>query len=384
MMNRATLWLARAGLVLALAGCSGPAPAPTATPRLLPTSAATETPYVPATVTATSQPVAERASVTPAPPTAEAQASATSEPTLAPATPTPIPLPEGPLEHYSNIGPYLLAPPEAGQPTHNLLKDGHMRAYMAVNPAHWGDADALPNMEGYGRNYVPEEEELAYIRRREQGARGYYDRFRPTYEQTRGEIHAWMSTWAFVYGDQAFAEDWVAFQREWLRLMHADGYLAGVGGMKTYPFAPGEFAWLAPAIAEADYLFLAESGAPTLTASMGTTTLLYRDLVAELGSALPGQDLPPLILDVCVDGKVLADLNAPGGPHWQRGYRDYGTSPEAYAADVRNYDIATLYDPYVEHVFWFATNITEETLSFDVNTPMLEIADSWHVPPGSE
>ena len=117
---------------------------------------------------------------------------------------------------------------------------------------------------------------------------------------------------------------------------------------------------------------------------MGTTTLLYRDLVAELARALPGQDLPPLILDVCVDGKVLADLDAPGGPHWQRGYRDYGTTPEDYAAEVRNYDIATLYDPYVRHVFWFATNITEDTKTFDVNTPMLEIADGWHVPPATE
>ena len=115
---------------------------------------------------------------------------------------------------------------------------------------------------------------------------------------------------------------------------------------------------------------------------MGATTLIYRDLVAELGAALPGQDLPPLILDVCVDGKVLADLNGPGGPHWQRGYRDYGTTPEDYAADVRNYDIATLYDPYVRHVFWFATNITEDTKSFDVNTPMLAIADGWHVDTG--
>ena len=180
----------------------------------------------------------------------------------APPAPTPIPLPDGELAHTSNVGPYLLAPPEAGQPTHNLLQEGHMRAYLAINPAHWGADDALPAMEGYGRNYLADEEELAFIRRREQGARGYYDRFRPTYEQMRGKIHAWMSTWAFVYGDPAFAKDWVAFQREWLRLMHADGYLAGVGGMKTYPFGPGEIVWLAPAVAEADYLFLGESGAP--------------------------------------------------------------------------------------------------------------------------
>lgn len=256
-----------------------------------------------------------------------------------------------------------------------------MRAFLAINPAHWGAGDVLPGLEGYGRNYLNEEEELAFIRRREQGARGYYDRFRTTYEATRGSIHAWMSTWAYVYGDAAFAEDWIAFQREWLRLMHADGYLAGIGGMKTYPFAEGEFAALAPAIAEADYLFLAESGAPTLTASMGQTTLLYRRLMDELAVALPGQSLPPLILDVCVDGQVLAAFDAPGGPHWQRGYRDYGTSPEDYAADVRNYDVATLYDPYVRHVFWFATNITEDTKSFDVNTPMLAIADGWHAAP---
>lgn len=374
--------------IVAMAGCAGTQDVATATPRLLPTSVTTDTPYVPATMTPASLQVAtpQATDTAPATETATAMTAITPVPsaTATVPAPTPVPLPEGELAHYSNVGPYLLAPPEAGQPTHNLLKDGNMRAYMAINPAHWAPDDALPNMEGYGRNYVAEEEELAFIRRREQGARGYYDRFRPTYEQTRGQIHAWMSTWAFVYGDQAFAEDWVAFQQEWLRLMHADGYLAGVGGMKTYLFKPGEFAWLAPAIADADYLFLAESGAPTLTAGMGTTTLLYRDLVAELAQALPGQDLPPLILDVCVDGKALADRDAPGGPHWQRGYRDYGTTPEDYAADVRNYDIATLYDPYVRHVFWFATNITEDTKTFDVNTPMLEIADGWHVPPATE
>jgi hypothetical protein len=370
--------------VMALIGCAASEDVAPATPRLLPTSVTTDTPYVPATSTPgieeTATPEATDAA------SSEAATTATVEPSLtAPvASPTPIPLPEGDLAHHSNVGPYLLAPPEAGQLTHNLLKDGNMRAYLAINPAHWGANDALPLMEGYGRNYLAEEEELSFIRRREQGARGYYDRFRPTYEQMRGQIHAWMSTWAFVYGDSAFAEDWVAFQQEWLRLMHADGYLAGVGGMKTYPFKAGEFAWLAPAIVEADYLFLAESGAPTLTAGMGTTALLYRELVVELGQALPGQDLPPLILDVCVDGKVLADLDAPGGPHWQRGYRDYGTSPEDYAADLRNYDIATLYDPYVRHVFWFATNITEDTKTFDVNTPMLEIANGWHLPPAAE
>ncbi len=376
---RTILLLALVPVVLA---CTEGIESPTATRWVLPTSpppTASPSPIVP---TRTPSPTAT-ATITPtATETAPTQEAATTVERAAPAVPTPIPLPAGELAHYSNIGPYLLANPEAGQPTHNLLKDGHMRAYMAINPAHWTPFDALPEMEGYGRNYVPAEEELAYIRRREQGARGYYDRFRPTYEQGRGQIHAWMSTWAFEYGDPAFAEDWVAFQREWLRLMHADGHLAGVGGMKTHLFAPGEIVWLADAIAEADYLFLAESGAPTLTASMGVTTLLYRDLVAELRTALGENGVPPLILDVCVDGQVLVDTDAPGGPHWQRGYRDFGTSPEEYAADVRNYDIATLYDPYVRHVFWFGTNITEETLSFDVNTPMLAIADSWHVPPG--
>jgi hypothetical protein len=378
MIQRAIRLLVGVLLVALLSGCAVADTVPTATPRLLPTTASTDTPdaamaapVTTATADATETPADTVTATVPA-----------ETPTAAPtAVPTPLPLPAGDLAHYSNIGPYLLAPPEAGQPTHNLLQDGNMRAYLAINPAHWGANDALPDMEGYGRNYMGADEELSFIRRREQGARGYYDRFRPTYEQMRGSIHAWMSTWAFVYGDRAFAEDWVAFQREWLRLMHADGHLAGVGGMKTYPFQAGEFAWLAPAIADADYLFLAESGAPTLTASMGTHTLLYRDLVAELGEALPGQELPPLILDVAVDGIVLAETDAPGGPHWQRGYRDYGTSPEDYAADVRNYDVATLYDPYVKHVFWFATNITEDTKSFDVNTPMLAIADGWHVPP---
>ena len=361
-----------------LSACANESDMATATPWLLPTSPPTE--VVPTLVTEdvespTIEPV-EEPTATPE----EIEATPTLEPTVAPA-PTLIPLPEGDLAHYSNIGPYLLANPEAGQPTHNLLKDGQMRAYMAINPAHWAPDDALPNMEGYGRNYLAEEEELSYIRRREQGARGYYDRFRPVYEQGRGQIYAWMSTWAFEFGDPEFAEDWVAFQREWLQLMRADGHLAGVGGMKTYLFAPGEITWLAPAIAEADYLFLAESGAPTLAQSMGVTTLLYRDLMAELRDVLGEEGVPPLILDVNVDGQVLADIDAPGGPHIQRGYRDFGTTREEYAADVRNYDIATLYDPYVKHVFWFATNITEDTLSFDVNTPMLEIANSWRLPP---
>lgn len=364
-------------VIATLVACSEGAGVPTATRWVLPTSPPPTSTPVP---TATPSPIAPTPTSGPTEAAPTLEPTATVEPTMAP-TPTPIPLPEGELAHYSNIGPYLLANPEAGQPTHNLLKDGHMRAYMAINPAHWTPADALPNMEGYGRNYMSEEEELAYIRRREQGARGYYDRFRPTYEQGRGQIHAWMSTWAFEFGDPDFAADWVAFQREWLRLMHADGHLAGVGGMKAHRFGPGEILWLADAIAEADYLFLAESGAPTLTESMGVTTLVYRDLVAELRGVLGEDGVPPLILDVCVDGQVLADIGAPGGPHTQRGYRDYGTSPEAYAQDVRNYDIATLYDPYVKHVFWFATNITEDTKSFDVNTPMLEIADSWHLPP---
>jgi len=387
--------LLAAGLLL-ITGCASPEPTATATPRLLPTSVTTDTPYIPDTpapapsdtAVPDDTPTPEGAEVSPTPEipaTTESEATQAPAPTdTAPVQPTPVPLPTGELAYYSNVGPYLLAPPEAGQPTHNLLKDGNMRAYMAINPAHWAPADALPEMEGYGRNYLAEEEELSFIRRREQGARGYYDRFRPTYEQTRGQIHAWMSTWAFVYGDQAFAEDWVAFQREWLRLMHADGYLAGVGGMKTHLFQQGEFAWLAPAVAEADYLFLAESDAPTLVDGMGKTAYRYRQLVAEFTQALPDAELPPVILDVAVDGQVLADLEAPNGPHTQRGYRDYGTTPEDYAADVRAYDIGTLYDPYVRHVFWFATNITEDTKSFDVNTPMLAIADGWHVPPGGE
>jgi hypothetical protein len=356
--------------LVALVACTEGIESPTATRWVLPTSPPP---------TATASPAPPTPTVEPAE-TATEQPEATQEPTAAPA-PTPIPLPGGELAYYSNIGPYLLANPEAGQPTHTLLKGGRMRAYMAINPAHWAPADALRNLEGYGRNYMAEEEELSYIRRREQGARGYYDRFRPTYEQGRGQIHAWMSTWAFTFGDPDFAEDWVAFQREWLRLMHADGHLAGVGGMKAHLFGSGEIVWLTEAIRDADYLFLAESGAPTLTASMGVTTLVYRDLVAELRAVLGEEGVPPLILDVCVDGEVLMDIEAEDGPHWQRGYRDYGTSPEAYAADVRNYDIATLYDPYVKHVFWFATNITEDTLSFDVNTPMLTIADGWHTAP---
>ncbi|MBC7235191.1 MAG: hypothetical protein H5T69_05075 [Chloroflexi bacterium] len=344
----------------------------TPSPQGEPTTPSTE-PTATEAVTAAPSPLPSR---TPLP-------TLTRPPTSSP-TPTrlvsPLGLPDtGPVGRRSNIGPYLLMSPEAGQPTHNLLRDGPMRAYMAINPAHWGPADQLPNMEGYGRNWIKPEDELDLIRDGAEGGRRYFERFAQTYEQTRGSIHAWMSTWAFVYGDRGFAEQWVAFQREWLRLMHEHGYRAGVGGMKTHLFHPGEFAWLAPAIAEADYLFLAESGAPTLRGSFGQTTLLYRDLMVELLTILPPERIPPLILDVCVDGKVNADLNKAGGPWWQRGYRDFGTSQTDYAADVRAYDLETLKDPYVKHVFWFATNITKDTQSFDVNTEMLAIAEGWHM-----
>jgi hypothetical protein len=322
---------------------------------------------------------------TSAPPTATPRPTLTPQPRVAP-TNTPIPTASsgvrdtGPAGRTSNIGPYLLMNPEAGQPTHNLLKDGRMRAYLAVNPAHWGDRDWLPNMEGYGRNWIPENEELDYILAGADGARRYFQRFQGTYEKTRGEIHAWMSTWAFRFGDSAFASQWVTFQREWLRLMHENGYRAGIGGMKTYRFGAGQITWLAPAIAEADYLFLAESGAPTLRGSFGQTTLLYRNLMDELRTVLPAERIPPLILDVCVDGKVNKDLGRTG-VWWQRGYRDFGTSQVDYAADIRAYDLETLKNPYVKHVFWFATNISTDTRSFDVNTDMLAIANGWHAAP---
>ncbi len=322
---------------------------------------------------------------TAAPPTATPRPTLTPQPRIAPTnTPSPI-APSGlrdtgPAGRTSNIGPYLLMNPEAGQPTHNLLKDGRMRAYMAINPAHWGDPDRLPNMEGYGRNWIPENEELDYILAGADGARRYFERFQGTYEQTRGEIHAWMSTWAFRFGDSAFASQWVTFQREWLRLMHENGYRAGIGGMKTYRFGADQITWLAPAIAEADYLFLAESGAPTLRGSFGQTTLLYRNLMDELLTVLPAERIPPLILDVSVDGKVNKDLGR-AGVWWQRGYRDFETSPADYAADVRAYDLETLKNLYVKHVFWFATNISTDTRSFDVNTDMLAIANGWHAAP---
>jgi hypothetical protein len=320
-----------------------------------------------------------------APPTATPRPTLTPQPRVAPInTPSPIPTSEvrdtGPVVRTSNIGPYLLMNPEAGQPTHNLLKDGRMRAYLAVNPAHWSEGDRLPNMEGYGRNWIPENEELDYILAGADGARRYFERFQGTYAATRGEIHAWMSTWAFRFGDSAFASQWVTFQREWLRLMHENGYRAGIGGMKTYRFGAGQITWLAPAIAEADYLFLAESGAPTLRGSFGQTTLLYRNLMDELRTVLPAERIPPLILDVCVDGKVNKDLGR-AGIWWQRGYRDFETSQVDYAADVRAYDLETLKNPYVKHVFWFATNISTDTRSFDVNTDMLIIANGWHAAP---
>jgi hypothetical protein len=322
---------------------------------------------------------------TTSPPTSTPRPTLTPQPRV-PNTPTPQPTAltrprdAGPEGRTSNIGPYLLMNPEVGQPTHNLLKDGRMRAYMAINPAHWGDTDRLPNMEGYGRNWIPEQEELDYIRAGAEGARRYFDRFHGTYEQMRGEVHAWMSTWAFRFGDAAFAAQWVDFQREWLRLMREHDYRAGVGGMKTYLFGTGEIVRLAPAIAEADYFFLAESGAPTLRGSFGQTTLLYRNLVRDLLTVLPAERIPPLILDVCVDGKVNKDLGRTG-IWWQRGYRDFETSPADYAADVRAYDLETLKDPYVKHVFWFATNISTDTRSFDVNTDMLAIANGWHAAP---
>lgn len=278
----------------------------------------------------------------------------------------------------SNIGPYLLSSPEDGQPTHELLADGQMAAYMAVNPAHWAPADMLPDMEGYGRNWISADEELGYIRAGKEGAQTYFERFKDTYRATEGQIHAWMSTWAFEFGDEAFAAQWVEFQQEWLRLMHEHDYLAGVGGMKTYAFGPGEITWLAPAIADADYLFLSESGAPTLMGSAGEYTFLYRDLVAELQGTLGEDGVPELILDVCVDGQALDDTDAPGGPWWQRGYIQFETPKADYEQDVRAYDLETLEDPYVRHVFWFATNITDDTHSFDVDTDMLRVADGWH------
>lgn len=391
------LWrrLGWAALALALlAACASPTSAPTATPMVLATQAVTATPT--ATITATPEPYPAppegltptlEAAAYPAPatpgveatpgvgatPGVEATPTATATPTLPPATPQPLPTDAA---YRSNIGPYLLANPEAGQPTHNLLKDGAMRGFMAINPSHWTPFDALPHMEGYGRNWLSEKDELAYIARREEGARDYFERFVKGYRHPPVPIHAWMSTWAFRFGDRAFAEDWVAFQREWLRLMHENGFKGGIGGMKAHRFQPGEITWLTAAIAEADYLFLAESGAPRLMspASVGVTTLVYRDRLAELRQVL--DPVPPLILDVCVDGQALADVGGDSGG--RRGYRDFGISPEDYLADLRAYDVATLYDPYVKHVFWFATNITQETASFDVNTPMLAVAEGWH------
>lgn len=268
--------------------------------------------------------------------------------------------------------------PEAGQPTHDMLINGNMRGYMAINPAHWNPADQLPHMEGYGRNWIPEDKELEFIRDGAVGGRAYYDEFKDTYEATCEDIHAWMSTWAFVHGDREFADLWVEFQIEWLRLMHEEGYRVGVGGMKTHLFEPGEISWLAPAIGEADYLFLSEAGAPTVMSSVGKTTLLYRRLVTELQMVLAADRMPPLILDISVDGKVLADIDAPGGPWWQRGYIQFETPKADYTADVRAYDLETLRDSCVRHVFWFATNITRDTHSFDVDTNMLAVANTWH------
>ena len=383
-------------------------PSPTATATTMPPQpaiAAYPSPAAP-TAAASAHPSPEAARTIPAqPPTSAAypaaQATDTPTPTATP-TPQPTPTPRPPMPtptrqavatpypaptplamttgtKRSNIGPYLLAPPEFGQPTHNLLKSGHMRAYMAVNPAHWGSLDRLPNMEGYGRNWIPPKKEIEYIEDGVEGARRYYARFEDTYEATRGDIHAWMSTWAFTYDNEAFAERWVAFQREWLRLMHEHGYKAGIGGMRTHRFKTNEIRRLAPAIAEADYLFLSEAGAPTIRGSFYQTVLLYRRLRDELRGVLREEQIPPFILDICVDGRVLADLNKPGGPWWQRGYIQFETSKENYMADVRAYDLETLKDPYVQHVFWFATNITQDTHSFDVDTNMLAVADGWHV-----
>ena len=290
-----------------------------------------------------------------------------------------VPLTECGGGRRSNIGPYLLSNPEAGQPTHNLLKTGNMRAYTAISPADWGSQDSLPNMEGYGRNWIPAEQEMGMIWQGAEGGRRYFDKFKDSYRATRDDIHAWMSTWAFIYGDDAFARQWVAFQREWLRLMHQDGFRAGVGGMRTHMFRTGEITWLAPAIADSDYLFLSEADAPTLMYGRGDSTFLYRALVQELRQELGEDGVPELILDVAVDGKVLKDLNR-SGADWKRGYIHYGTTKESYMSDVRAYDRETLRDPYVRHVFWFATNYnSRENESFDVDTYMLSVANSWHV-----
>ena len=356
------------------------APSPTAAgtgayaPPTLPTASPTQTETATTEPTATASPPPP----TPLPPTP-------IQPTPTPAYPThprPTTLPRGSRGQLSNIGPYLLSNPEAGQPTHNLLQSGHMRAYLAINPAHWGSNDRLPNMEGYGRNWIRAEDELELIRQGTKGGRTYFDRFKETYRATREDIHAWMSTWAFTYRDRVFAEQWVAFQREWLRLMHQEGFRAGVGGMRTHMFKSGEITWLAPAIADSDYLFLSEADAPTLIGGRASTAFRYRNLVAELQGALGPDRVPEVILDVAVDGKVLVDLGIPGAD-WRRGYLHFGIPKADYAADVRAYDLETLRDPYVRHVFWFATNYnSKENESFDVDTNMLAIAEGWHVAGG--
>ena len=339
-------------------------PVPTAT--VVPTSAPTAVPALTAT---------PRPTWTQVPPTPTRIVPTRAYPAQATATLVA----QGAGDRRSNIGPYLLANPEAGQPTHNLLRTGNMRAYIAINPAHWGSRDRLFNMEGYGRNWIPADQELVMIRQGAEGGRRYYDKFKNTYFDTRDEIHAWMSTWAFVYGDDAFARQWVEFQREWLRLMHQEGFRAGVGGMRTHMFRSGEINWLASAIADSDYLYLSEADAPTLMYGRGDSTFRYRQLVQELRQVLGTDGVPEVILDVAVDGKVLDDLNR-SGADWKRGYLHYGTTKESYMTDVRAYDRETLRDPYVRHVFWFATNYnSKENESFDVDTDMLIVANRWHV-----
>lgn len=208
-----------------------------------------------------------------------------------------------------------------------------------------------------GRQYMPEGQEQEYINGGASGARAYFERWRPAFEE-REYVWGWEGPNEPDTSTEDAVKLLVEFSIELGRVMREQldrPYVAlnVATGQPDFPRVP----LLKPLLEEAEYWGLHEYSAPTMTNDVGYLCLRYRKTV-EILRQEGLRRIPPLFITECgIDGGVIGQA--------RKGWRDY-TSEAGYWEQLRWYEGELQKDDYVVSAMIYTAGPQPDWARFDV------------------
>lgn len=226
-------------------------------------------------------------------------------------------------------------------------------AWVKVMDPGRGISARFPGKRIVGRWYTPNED--GYIQQGAQGAGEYFLRLWPHYEECRNDLAAIEAVNEPACNHIGQVDVLASFLREWIRLMHAAGFVTAV---PAFSMGTPDM-WVVPVLRDVwemtDYATLHEYSRARFSEPETPFLALRHRLIYDRMAELDIRQPPLLVTEAGIDRGGDGYRKKPGNTPW----------PE-YMRQLLWYEQQLQQDEYVEAAFLFTSGATRTWASFDV------------------